>query len=84
MVDKISYETVEIEVPASMLEAIDGAIVRLNGLHPDLDFVASAESITFKVKATLDQNQIKSEAFNAVYREAILLKTNDIRSKIIG
>lgn len=77
-------EKIEICFPQSMEEAIDGAVVRLGGLFPKIHFSAADCTITAESIEGIDHHQVKQELFNAVYREAILLRTNDIRAKIIG
>lgn len=79
-----TVRTIEVNVPKSMLEMIEGTVVRLNGLFPGIEFRALDEGIEASTSDNFDLNQIRSEMFNTLYREVILVRTNDIRAKIIG
>jgi hypothetical protein len=84
MTDSPSSRILSVAVPNSMVEGIDGALVRLGSGFPELQFSKVPGAVEVLIDDHLQETLMKKEILAAIYREIIFLKTIEIRSKIIG
>lgn len=84
MTDALNSRILSVPVPNSMVEGIDGALVRLGSGFPELQFSKVPGAVEVSIDDDLQEMQMKKEILAAIYREIIFLRTIEIRSKIIG
>ena len=71
-------------VPIDFAEAVDGALVRVGYLYPDLriEWDSSERSIAMSADEQFDENALKKEVMFQIYREKIYRDTKSIRTSI--
>jgi hypothetical protein len=76
--------TINVFVPEIMRDICDNAVTRLGAVFPEFSFAKEGDSITVVCTENVDDELLKQEILNAIYREKIFQKTLPIREKIFG
>jgi hypothetical protein len=69
-----------VEIPVSMREVIDPALVRLGVIFPEIKFDAVGSTIQANTPDGFDHTELKKQILNTVYREVVFQRTVGIRA----